>query len=103
MRKEHPAFRLTSAVQVRKHLQFLDAGDACTVAFTLNGKAVGDSWDRIVVILNAERKVVDVGVPEGDYTVVCRDGRMHLGNREHEVRTSFPVPPQSALIAWSST
>ena len=103
MRKAHPAFRLSSAAQVKKHLQFLDAGDACTVAFTLNGKAVGDAWGRIVVILNAERKAVEVRIPEGDYTVVCRDGRMLLGNREHEVRTAFSVPPQSALIAWCST
>ena len=103
MRKAHPAFRLSSAAQVKKHLQFLEAGDACTVAFTLNGKAVGDAWGRIVVILNAERKAVEVRIPEGDYTVVCRDGRMLLVNREHEVRTAFSVPPQSALIAWCST
>ena len=103
MRKSHPAFRLSTATQVKKYLQFLDVGDACTVAFTLNGRAVGDDWARIVVVLNAERKSIDVRVPEGDYTIVCKDGRMHLGNREHEVRTAFPVPPQSALIAWSST
>ena len=103
MRKAHPAFRLTTAAQVKKHLHFLDVGDACTVAFTLNGKAVCDAWGRIVVVLNAERRVVNVCVPEGDYTIVCRDGRVHLRNREHEVRTAFSVPPQSALIAWSST
>ncbi len=103
MRKAHPAFRLTTAAQVTKHLQFLDAGDACTVAFMLNGKAVGDVWARIVVILNAEPKAVEVRVPEGDYTVVCRDGRMHLGNREHAPCNAFSVPPQSALIAWCST
>ena len=103
MRKAHPAFRMTTAEQVKKHLQFLEVGNACAVAFMLNGKAVGDAWPRIVVVLNAELKEIEVSVPQGDYTIVCRDGRMLLGNREHEVRTAFSVPPQSALIAWCST
>jgi pullulanase len=101
MRKSHPAFQLTTATQVKKYLHFLDVGDACTVAFTLNGKAVGDDWARIVVVLNAECKAVDVRVPEGDYTIVCRDGRMNISNREHEVKNTFLVPLQTALIAWS--
>ena len=101
LRKAHPAFRLTTAAQVRKCLHFLDTGDACAVAFILNGKAVGDSWGRILVVLNAERKVLSVQVPKGIYTVVCRDGRIHVDNRESTLCSDFAVPPQSALIAWS--
>lgn len=100
MRKAHPAFRMSTASQVKKHMQFLNVEGACAVAFTLNGKAVGDKWERILVVLNAEKRMVRVDVPRADYTVVCRDGRMHLSNREHEVRSSFVVAPQSALIAW---
>ena len=67
----------------------------------LNGKAVGDSWARILVVLNAERHALRVKVPKGDYTTVCRDGRINVQNREHEVCEAFIVAPQSALIAWS--
>ena len=101
LRKAHPAFRMVRASQVVKNMKFLKVDDHCAVAFTLNGKAVGDSWERILVVLNAERQVLNVAVPRGDYTVVCRDGRVNVQNREHDVCESFNVAPQSALIAWS--
>ena len=101
LRKAHPAFRMARASQVVKNMKFLKVDDHCAVAFTLNGKAVGDSWERILVVLNAERQVLNVAVPRGDYTVVCRDGRVNVQNREHDVCESFNVAPQSALIAWS--
>jgi pullulanase len=101
MRKAHPAFRMPTATKVKQNLHFLNVDNHCAVAFVLNGKAVGDNWERILVVLNAERQAIHVSVPMADYTVVCRDGRINLGNREQEVRNKFSIPPQSALIAWS--
>jgi pullulanase len=101
MRKSHPAFRMERAMQVRKQLQFLNVGTSCAVAFTINGKAVGDKWEHILVVLNAEKHPIPLDVPQADYTIVCRDGNMHLNNREHKVSNHFIISPQSALIAWS--
>jgi pullulanase len=101
MRKAHPAFRMEHAMQVRKQLQFLNVGNSCAVAFTINGKAVGDKWEHILVVLNAEKHSIPLDVPQADYTIVCRDGNMHLNNREHKVSNHFIISPQSALIAWS--
>ena len=103
MRKAHPVFRMQSARQVMRNLKFIDAGEACAVAFMLNGKAVDDSWERILVVLNAERHPIDVQAPKAYYTTVCRDGRVNLSNREREIRERFTIPAQSALIAWSNS
>ena len=52
LRRAHPALHLGRADLVRNHLHFLPTPD-CVVAYTINGAAVGDSWNEIVVVLNA--------------------------------------------------
>jgi pullulanase len=51
MRREHPAFRMTSAEQISRYLHFETAPVGC-IAYTLNGAAVGDSWKTIFVAFN---------------------------------------------------
>ena len=96
LRKHHPAFRLGTAELVRKHLSFLPVQD-CFVAFRLKD-APGDEWQDIIVILNANAKTMQVSVPEGDYTVVCRDGRIDEQGMGNVSGPTLSVPAQSALI-----
>ena len=96
LRKHHPAFRLGTAELVRKHLSFLPVQD-CLVAFRLKD-APGDEWQDIIVILNANAKTMQVSVPEGDYTVVCRDGRIDEQGMGNVSGPTLSVPAQSALI-----
>ena len=96
LRKHHPAFRLGTAELVRKHLSFLPVQD-CLVAYCLKDVA-DDEWQDIIVILNANTKAVKVSVPEGDYTVVCRDGRIDEQGMGNVSGPTLSVPAQSALI-----
>ncbi len=75
LRNNHPAFRLTSADEVRKHLSFLASPDN-TVAFQLTDHANGDSWKNIVVIYNPTKASVVVALPEGRWTIVGTQGRV---------------------------
>jgi pullulanase len=52
IRKEHPAFRLATARQVATLLSFEQNMPDGVVAFTLNGKAVKDKWNKILVYYN---------------------------------------------------
>ena len=96
LRKHHPAFRLGTAELVRKHLSFLPVQD-CLVAYRLKDVA-DDEWQDIIVILNANAKAMTVSVPEGDYTVVCRDGRIDEQGMGTVSGPTLSVPAQSALI-----
>ncbi len=96
LRSHHPAFRLGTAELVRKHLSFLPVQD-CLVAYRLKDVA-NDDWQDIIVILNANAKAVKVSVPEGDYTVVCRDGRIDEQGLGTASGPMVSVPAQSALI-----
>ncbi len=98
MRKAHPAFRMGSADMVRAHLDFLPAGD-CLIAYHINGKAVpGESWGDIYVALNANKQPRTIEVPDGAYTVVCRNIACDQEGIATVQGGKVTVPAQSALI-----
>lgn len=69
LRKDHSAFRMNSAQQIRKHLEFLDTPKN-TVGFILKNYANNDTWKDILVIYNSNRETVSVSIPEGSWNVV---------------------------------
>lgn len=97
MRQNHKAFRMGDAALVRKNLHFLETSEN-VVAWELNGKAVGDSWEKIIVILNSNRQPREVAIPEGDYTVVCRNIKIDENGIDKVKGNIVAVPAQSALI-----
>lgn len=97
LRRNHPAFRLGSADLVRKHLEFLPS-QPCLVAYRLKNYAGRDDWRNIIVVLNANREARTVSVPEGNYTVVCRDGVINENGLGTISGKEVTVSPQSALI-----
>ena len=98
MRKAHPVFRMGSADMVRANLDFLPGGD-CLIAYHINGHAVkGESWGDIYVALNANKQPRTIEVPEGDYTVVCRNIACDHSGFATVQGGKVTVPAQSALI-----
>lgn len=72
LRKNHPAFRMTTAKQIRKHLNFCTQYKLGVVSYCIEGKEVGDSWGKITLIFNGNRKSVSIPIPEGNYEIVAR-------------------------------
>ena len=100
LRRNHPAFRLGSAELVRRHLEFLPVEGKNLVAWRLKEHAGGDRWEDIVVVLNSRREPARVAVPQGNYTIVCKDGAINEGGLAKVSGAELTVPAQSALIAW---
>jgi pullulanase len=99
LRHHHPAFRLGAADLVRRHLEFLDAPRGI-VAYRLKDHAGGDPWRDIFVMFNACAEAVAVTVPDGRYTVVCREGVIDEQSTETLSGSVVTVAPQSALILY---
>ena len=100
LRKAHPAFHMGSADMVRSNLDFLPT-ENCLVAFHINGRNVpGETWGDIYVAFNAHKRARTIEVPEGTYTVVCRNiacnpsGLATVTTKGGKVT----IPAQSALI-----
>ena len=99
MRRQHPAFRMATNAQVAENLKFVDSPEG-SVVYTLNGAAVGDEWSEIFVVLNGNRGGVDVVLPEGEWHIVCEDGRMQLNEPRAFGGGKFWVHGTSALVAF---
>ena len=97
LRQHHPAFRLGKADMVRKHLEFLKSPRQ-VVAFHLKDLKGIDTWQDIIVVLNASKTSQNIAIPTGKYTIICQDGKIDeqgLGTYNGKTATA---PPQSALI-----
>ena len=100
LRKAHPAFHMGSAEMVRRNLDFLPT-ENCLVAYHISGRGVpGEQWGDIYVAFNAHKRARTIEVPEGTYTVVCRNIACDQAGIA-TVKTKggkVTVPAQSALI-----
>lgn len=100
LRRNHPAFRMGDADLVRKHLEFLPVEGSNLIAYRLKENANGDAWEDIIVVLNSRKENARLTVPEGKYTVVCKDGFISEGGLGTLYGPEVIVPAQSALIIW---
>ncbi|MCH5311468.1 MAG: type I pullulanase [Prevotella sp.] len=98
LRNNHPAFRLSTADLVRKHLEFLPVDGECLVAWRLKDYAGRDDWRNIIVILNSNREAKTITIPQGNYTIVCADGVIDEKGIGNVSGASVSVSPQSAMI-----
>ena len=70
------------------------------VAFQLKDHANGDDWGEIIVAFNSRTLPARLVVPEGKYTVVCKDGNIDIRGLGVLYGTDVMVPAQSALIMY---
>jgi pullulanase len=75
LRKNHPAFRMTSADDIHTHLSFTD-GPAGTLILKLNDHPNGDSWKNILVIYNPTQSAHTILLPAGNWMVVGLQGKI---------------------------
>jgi pullulanase len=100
MRKAHPAFRMSSTDLIQKNLQFLLSDTEGVVKYIINGKAVGDKWKRVVVILNGNNKMQTVAVPKGKWKIAI-DGERVFDKKFKDFKgESYTVPPISAVVLF---
>jgi pullulanase len=75
IRHAHPGFCLGDAALVREKLEFIEVDDPCVVAFRISGLEGIDSAKSLTVLLNGSKKNVKVSIPQGNYTVLAKDGK----------------------------
>lgn len=99
LRKAHPAFRMSTADEVKANLTFLPASSS-VIAYSLNGKAVGDSWNQIVVAHNPNKKAVTIKLPaRGEWKIVVQGQKAGVKTLSTlKNATSVSVPAQSTLV-----
>lgn len=100
LRKNHPAFRLSTGDKVRQHLEFLPCQQTCLVGFQLKNLEGIDAWKNIIVIYNFNKEAKKMQIPEGNYTVACCNGVINEEGLGFVSGKDVEVAPQSALILY---
>lgn len=100
LRKNHPAFRLSTGDKVRQHLEFLPAQETCLVGFQLKNLEGIDAWKNIIVIYNFNKEAKKMQIPEGGYTVACCNGIINEEGLGFVSGKEAEIAPQSALILY---
>lgn len=100
LRKAHPAFRIPTVEGLQQWLRFMDTGDSGVIAYTLGEYANNDVWKEILVAYNGNRHEVEIGIPEGEWNVVCRNGQIDPEGKDRLPGGSVKIAASSALILY---
>ena len=97
LRKEHPAFRMTTAEQVARHLKF-DKTEPGLISYSLIDHANGDAWKEIKLVFNGSESTREVKIPRGNWTIIAEDGKINASGMGTSKGGKMTVAPTSALI-----
>ena len=102
LRRQHPAFRMTSAEDIAQNLVFDEVDSEQTpnlISYSLKNHANGDKWEEIKVVLNGASYSQKIELPKANWKIISYDGKINpdegLGSTEGGEMT---LPPYSALI-----
>lgn len=97
LRKEHPAFRMTTAEQVARHLKF-DKTEPGLISYSLIDHANSDAWKEIKLVFNGSESPREVKIPRGNWTIIAEDGKINASGMGTSKGGKMTVAPTSALI-----
>ncbi len=98
LRKEHPAFRMRSAGEIREHISFCTEYKIGIVSYCINGSAFGDEWKQIVMIFNGSRKELVQKLPEGKYKIVVDGDDFFNEEQNQAISGEVKVAPITMMI-----
>ena len=101
LRKNHPAFRMPLAEQIRKNLNFCTQYQVGVVSYCLDGKSVGDSWSQIILIFNGNNESTTIPLSEGKFKLIAKGEEISETGLGENVENETVVDPISMSILVS--
>ncbi len=97
MRKAHPAFRMVSAKDIANNLRFMDDQPVGVIAYTINGKAVKDKWNKIRVYFNGSGEEKTVRTGSAGWSVAIEHNELAKGQLTMQ---SITLKPYSCTVLY---
>ncbi len=98
LRREHPAFRMTTAEDIARNIRFDRISAPNVVSYSILNNAGGDTFREIKLVFNGARTPFTARIPRGEWTVIARDGQINADGLGTSPGGTIVVPPTSALI-----
>ena len=98
LRKSHKSFRMNTTEDIQNNLNFIEVADKNLVAYTLDGTKVGDSWDNIAVVFNANKEEKEVTLPGEDWVVVVDQNNSGVEKLNTIEGSKVTIPAQTSYV-----
>lgn len=98
LRKAHPAFRMTTAEQVAKHIIFDKVEGDNLISYSIVDNANGDAWKEIKLVFNGSAESREIKIKKGEWTIIAQDGKINANGMGSTKGGKLTVAPCSALI-----
>lgn len=98
LRRCHPAFRMNSAESVAENLRFMES-EPGIIAYTINAKECGDSWSKIMVILNRNKEPKNINLDGETWNVYLKD-ETFIVEEKQKVSNTITINPTTAIILY---
>ncbi len=103
LRKKHPAFRMKTAEEIRRNLNFCTQYQLGVVSYCIQGKEVGDSWEKIIIIFNGQINSAPVALPEGKYIQIAKGDEINEMGIGEVIKDEIKVEGISMVILVGSS
>jgi pullulanase len=98
LRKNHPAFRMSTAKEIAENLKFCHNYMLGLVSYCINGENAGDAWKKIIVIFNGNRESLLFELEQDSYTVMVRGDQFSETGIERLIGNEIIIEPVSMTI-----
>ena len=98
LRKAHPAFRMTTAEAIAKHIVFDDVKGENLISYSIKDNANGDEWKEIKLVFNGSNEAQEVKIKKGEWIIIAQDGKLKADGMGTTKGGKMTVAPTSALI-----
>ena len=103
MRKEHPAFRMTTQAEIAGHIRFDESTPRGLIAYEINGAAVGDEWKNIRVMYNGSAEVKQIKLDKGSWNVHIANNELKSSSKsKSKIQNTVELMPYSATILYKN-
>ncbi|MCM1109587.1 MAG: type I pullulanase [Clostridium sp.] len=98
LRRDHPAFRLRNAADIRSRLRFDIPRHPGVFGYTIAGNAGSDDWSDIKLIFNGSDTDVTIRIPKADWIVIAEGDHISPTGLRRFAGGHLPVPARTPLI-----
>ena len=98
LRKTHPAFRMTTAEQVARHIVFDKVNIPNLISYSIKDNANGDEWKEIKLVFNGSDEAREVKIKKGEWIIIANDGAICAEGMGMTNGGKMTIEPRSALI-----
>ena len=98
LRKSHPAFRMTTAEQVARHIVFDKVNIPNLISYSIKDNANGDEWKEIKLVFNGSDEAREVKIKKGEWIIIANDGEICAEGMGTTNGGKMTIAPRSALI-----